>query len=81
MNTAEINSKLIDSYLTMAKNMHTQTKLDLIKKLSESARTGHDQKQNNFYSAFGGWDEHDSAEEIIRNIRESRNFQRIKDEL
>lgn len=80
MNTADINSKLIDSYIGLVKNMSTQNKLDLISKLTQSVKTDIDVEQTEFYKAFGGWDENESAEELIRTIKDSRTFNRAIEE-
>lgn len=76
MNTADINSKLIDSYLPMLKNMSIENKLDLISKLTNTVKTDTVQEKTEFYRAFGGWGEHESAEELIETIKESRTFNR-----
>lgn len=80
MNTADINTKLIDSYIGLLKNMSTQNKLDLISKLTQSVKTDMDVEQTEFYKAFGEWDENESAEELIRTIKDSRTFNRAMDE-
>jgi len=80
MNTADINTKLIESYLSLLKNMSTQNKLDLISKLTNTVKTDIAQEKTEFYKAFGGWDEHESAEELIETIKESRTFNRTIEE-
>ena len=80
MNTADINTKLIDSYLSLLKNMSAQNKLDLISKLTNTVKTDIAQEKTEFYKAFGGWDEHESAEELIETIEESRTFNRTTEE-
>jgi hypothetical protein len=80
MNTTDINAKLIDSYLSLLKNMSAQNKLDLIKKLTRTVKTDVEKKNTNFYDAFGAWDEADSAEELIDSIKVSRTFNRTIEE-
>jgi len=80
MNTADINTKLIESYLSLLKNMSTQNKLDLISKLTNTVKTDIAQEKTEFYKAFGGWDKHESAEELIETIKESRTFNRTIEE-
>lgn len=80
MNTADINTKLIDSYISLLKNMSLQNKLDLISKLTNSVKTDIEQDKNDFYKAFGGWDENESAEELIDTIKGSRTFNRTIEE-
>lgn len=67
MNTTDIYTKLIDSYISLLKNMSLQNKLDLISKLTKTVGTDKKQGENDFYKAFGGWDENESAEELINS--------------
>ncbi|MEO9887193.1 MAG: hypothetical protein ABJR05_04210 [Balneola sp.] len=76
MNTADINTKLIDSYLSLLKNMSAQNKLDLISKLTRTVKTDLEQEKTNFYNAFGGWDETENAKELIDSIKRARTFNR-----
>ncbi len=80
MNTTDINAKLIDSYISLLKNMSAQNKLDLISKLTDSVKTDNEKKKSDFYKAFGGWDDKESAEELIETIKESRTFNRTIEE-
>lgn len=80
MNTADINTKLIDSYMSMLKNMSAQNKLELISKLSNTVKTDLEQEKTDFYKAFGGWDKNESAEDLIETIKGSRTFNRTIEE-
>lgn len=80
MNTVDINTKLIDSYISLLKNMSAQNKLDLISKLTNTVKTDIEQDKTDFYKAFGGWDENESAEELIDIIKGSRTFNRTMEE-
>lgn len=80
MNAADINTKLIDSYISLLKNMSAQNKLDLISKLTNTVKTDLEQEKTDFYKAFGGWDENESAEDLIETIRGSRTFNRTIEE-
>lgn len=80
MNTTDLNTKLIDSYLSLLKNMSAQNKLDLISKLTKTVQKDIEQEKVDFYKAFGGWDEHESAEELINTIKRSRTFNRTIEE-
>ncbi len=72
----DANTKLIDSYLSLLRNMNAQNKLDLISKLSRSIKTDIKQEKLNFYKSFGGWDKNESAEELIGTIKGARTFNR-----
>lgn len=76
MNTADLNAKLIDSYISLLKNMKAQTKLELISKLKKTVEIDTKKDNDAFYKAFGGWDENESAEELIESIKNSRTFNR-----
>jgi hypothetical protein len=80
MNTADINTKLIDSYVSLLKNMSAQNKLDLISKLTSTVKKDLEQEKTDFYKAFGGWDKNESAEELIETIKGSRTFNRTIEE-
>ncbi|REL23923.1 hypothetical protein DYD21_20725 [Rhodohalobacter sp. SW132] len=80
MNTADLNTKLIDSYMSLLKNMSAQNKLDLISKLSNTVKTDLEQEKTDFYKAFGGWDKNESAEDLIETIKGSRTFNRTIEE-
>jgi len=80
MNTADINTKLIDSYLSLLKNMSPQNKLDLISRLTKTVKKDVEKEKTEFYKAFGGWDKNESAEELIETIKESRTFNRTIEE-
>ena len=81
MKAIDINSRLVDTYLELLKNLDPEVKLDLINKLSLSVKTDLSMKKSSFNKAFGAWDKEDDAELIITEIRESRNFNRIIESL
>lgn len=76
MKSININTKLIDGYVRLLENMSPANKLELISKLTLSVKTDLSDKKPLFYKAFGAWDSNESAEQIIKDIRESRNFER-----
>ena len=72
MNTAKINSTLIEGYIALLGNLSPDNKLDLISKLTASVKTDLTKKRSSFKKAFGAFDSKKSAEEIITEIRNSR---------
>lgn len=80
MNTADINTKLIDSYISLLKNMSPQNKLNLISRLTNTVKTDLEQEKTDFYKAFGGWDKSESTEDLIETIKGSRTFNRTIEE-
>lgn len=81
MKAADINTKLIDSYISLLKNMSARNKLDLISKLTDTVKKDIGKKKSDFYKAFGGWDENESAEDLIETIKGSKTFNRTIEEL
>lgn len=72
MRTVETNSTIVDGYVGLLDNLSTNSKLDLIAKLSASVKTDLTNKKSSFKKAFGAFDSTKSAEEIIEEIRSSR---------
>ena len=72
MNTAEINTTIVDGYAELLDNLSTSNKLDLISRLSASVKTDLSKKKSSFKKAFGAFESKKSAEEIIEEIRSSR---------
>lgn len=81
MKAADINTKLIDSYISLLKNMSARNKLDLISKLTDTVKKDIGKEKSDFYKAFGGWDKNESAEDLIETIKGSRTFNRTIEEL
>lgn len=81
MKAADLNNKLINSYLELLKNLSPSNKLDLIAKLTESIKSDIKVKENAFEQSFGAWEDNESVEELINTIRDSRQFNRQIEEL
>lgn len=76
MNTADINTTLIDSYFTMLKNLSTNNKLELISKLSKSLKTVKKEKDNSWKSLFGALEIDQTADEFVASLKSDREFNR-----
>ncbi len=76
MNTADINTTIIDGYLQLLDNLSPGSKLDLISKLTASVKSDITNKKSSFKKAFGAFQSEKSADEIINEIRSSRTFTR-----
>ena len=70
------NTNILDSYWGLIKTLHTSWKLDLIERLTQSIRQNLQQSPNTMKHAFGAWESEQSAEEIIAQLRHSRNTNR-----
>ena len=72
MRIAETNTTIVDGYVGLLDNLSTNNKLDLISKLTASVKTDLTNKKSSFKKSFGAFDSKKSAEEIIKEIRNSR---------
>jgi len=76
MKTTDINTTFIESYFGLIRNLSPELKLDLIERLSKTIKGDLSRKKDSFKSAFGAWKSDKSADEIIIELREKRNFNR-----
>jgi hypothetical protein len=60
----------------MLENLSMSNKLDLISRLTLSAKTGKTDSDKLFSNAFGAWDKNEAAEKLIDEIHKSRTFNR-----
>jgi hypothetical protein len=76
MNSADINSSLIDSYFSLLKNLSPNSKLELIARLSKSMKTAKKTKDNSWKSLFGAFVIDQSADEFVEELKKDRKFSR-----
>ena len=76
MKGIDINISLVEGYLRLLNNLSTGSKLDLISKLTLSVKEDATDRKKAFYKSFGAWESKKTADEIINEIRGSRNFNR-----
>ncbi len=76
MKPIDINMTLIEGYLQLLDNLSPSNKLDLISKLTLSVKNDITERKKSFYKAFGAWESKQSADEIIKDLRNSRTFNR-----
>jgi hypothetical protein len=76
MRAAKINTTIIDGYIRLLNNLSPNDKLDLISKLTASVKADLGVKKTSFKDSFGAFISDQSAEEIIKEIRDSRVFNR-----
>lgn len=69
------NTSIANMYLDLLSNLDENNKLEIIEGLSVSIRKNKE-KKNTITKAFGAWKSEQSAEEIIKEIRNSRVFNR-----
>ena len=76
MEVAKLNTILSENYFGLIRNLSPEIKLDLIEKLTITLKSDFVREKNSFNSAFGAWESEKSAEDIIDELRKSRNFNR-----
>ncbi len=81
MKAFDVNTRLIESYLELLKNLNPSNKLDLIAKLTQSIKADIRGENNDFEKSFGAWDNKEDAEELVNTIRSSRHYERQIEEL
>ena len=81
MKTADIHTSLINGYLGLLRNLSPDSKLDLIEKLTKSLRIDFTMNRKSLRRAFGAFQSDKTADELIKEIRESRTFTRHIEEL
>jgi len=75
------NISVADYYLELLSNLTTESKLDLISKLSLSLKKNDKEQYISLASLFGALKTKESAEEIIAELRASRVFNRKIEQL
>ena len=67
---------LADYYFGFLKNLNSDSKLDLISKLSQSLKENETISETSLQSLFGAYKSDETADEIIAELRASRVFNR-----
>ncbi len=76
MKTIDVNTNFIETYFGLLKNLSPDIKLDIIGKLSKTIKSDLNEQNKSLKDSFGAWQSDKSADEIILELRESRNFNR-----
>ena len=74
MSTFDLN--IIESYFRLLKNLAPDSKLELIARLSKSMKSSKSSSKESLKSLFGAFLSEKSADELITDIKSSRNFNR-----
>ena len=81
MKKIELNSALIDSYYALLKRLSHKVRVELIARLSDSLQLEDKRDGGDFFSLFGAYQSEKTADEIIRDLKDSRTFKRQTEEL
>ncbi len=76
MNLSTQPTSVADFYFGFLKNLHPDSKLDLISRLSQSIKTSDLSSEVSLQSLFGAYQSDETADEIIGQLRASRVFNR-----
>jgi len=72
---------IADYYFGFLKNLNSHSKLDLISKLTQSLKEDKVSGETTLQSLFGAYQSAESADEIIKELRASRSFNRTTETL
>lgn len=81
MKALGIDKQLIQGYMALLHNLKPGSKRDLIALLTQSLKSDIQRSDNTFDKAFGAFHSQDSADKMIKDIRDSRSFGRQIDSL
>ncbi len=81
MKTTEVNTKLLENYFGLIRNLSPEIKINLIEKIANTLKGSASNNNTSINDAFGGWKSDKSADEIISELRENRNFNRQIEQL
>jgi hypothetical protein len=70
------NISIADYYFELLRNLSSDSKLDLISKLSQSLKKSKKEKNISLEDLYGSYKSNETAEEIIAELRASRTFNR-----
>jgi hypothetical protein len=73
---AAINNHILNTYMAFLETLSPGAKLDIISKLTQSLKSDVKSKENLFENSFGAWAGNESAEEVVKGIKDSRTFNR-----
>jgi hypothetical protein len=76
MEAADFKFNLIDSYLELLKSLSPDSKLELISRLSESLKNSKKPSDKSLSDLYGAFISKKSADEIITDLKNNRNFNR-----
>lgn len=81
MKTTDLTFNLIDSYLGLLKSLSHDNRLELISKLSDSLKNAKKPNNNSISDLYGAFKTEKSADQVIAEVKKSRNFKRNTESL
>ncbi len=80
MKPADFNMNMVESYFAILKNLSSESKKELIARLSSSLKSPVSSKEEELVSLFGAFVSDQTADEMIEEIRHSRTFTHQREE-
>lgn len=65
---------IIENYSILFEGLNSLTKIELIESLTKSLKRESKAKKDRFFDSFGAFGSEKPAEEIVKEIKASRNF-------
>lgn len=65
---------IVEAYSNIFEGLSSISKLELLEKLAQSIRKDSKSKEKEFFKSFGAFASEKSAEDIAKEIKESRKF-------
>ncbi|MCB0488393.1 MAG: hypothetical protein KDC99_07945 [Cyclobacteriaceae bacterium] len=81
MKTTDLNFNLVDSYLGLLKSLSPDSRLELIAKLSASLKGSKKPSNKSLSELYGAFKSKKTADQIIADLKKSRNFDRKTEQL
>jgi hypothetical protein len=82
MKAVDYNTTLIDNYFGLLKGLSSDDKLELIARLSKSMKSSQVEKDEvSLDSLYGSWISEETADELVAELKNARNFSRKREEL
>lgn len=81
MKATDLKFNLVDSYLGLLNSLSPDSKLELISKLSDSLKSSKKPTKKSLSDLYGAINSKKTADEIIADLKNSRNFNRKTEQL
>ena len=65
---------IVETYSNLFEGLNSISKIELLEKLAKSLKRDRKNKDKDFFKSFGAFSTEKSAEEITKEIKESRKF-------
>ena len=67
---------IVETYSNLFEGLNSMSKIELLEKLAKSLKRERKSREKDFFKSFGAFGSEKSAEDINREIKESRKFNR-----